>query len=347
MTHRAFSLVEMLASLTILSFAFGALLSASMLLTSVADPKGLNGAVAEVSTIAADLAEELQTATAITADASTLELTVPDRDGDGAEELLRYQWSGVIGDALTLSYNGATAIEVTGPLDEFEVTFETESPAIDSELLVGSYAPSTIASPGTVRMDNWNWHAQTFLPALPTGATGWKPTRSRFICNNVSGFTTLFDTLYTSINTVNPDGTPTLTAHTFDTIGRNDPPTSMAWFESTYSSFAPTIPAGDEVAFLVATISGNIDLDIQVNTAAGVPAGYSTGNSMGYTADSSLALIYEVYGIVYGAAPRYAQRAQIRIAPLNTDHAAIEFGVSTLNEPLVSGTAGDIVGVSR
>ena len=57
-----------------------------------------------------------RTATAIT-------FTVPDRDGDSAHETLRYAWSGVAGDPLTLELNGATAVNVVEDVTALDLTY--------------------------------------------------------------------------------------------------------------------------------------------------------------------------------------------------------------------------------
>ncbi|MEO0482420.1 MAG: type II secretion system protein [Planctomycetota bacterium] len=333
----AFTLIEMIASLAIMSLAFGAMLSSSLLLTRVSDVDGVGGEAGRLAHITTDLAEDLKTALAIDATASSVEITVPDRDGDGADEVLVYTWSETDGDPLTRSYNGATAVPVTGPLTAFSIGFEVETPPPDSEQLVGGHNPSSIASPGTVRMDNWNWQGQRFLPSLPSGATGWKPTRARMKCQNQSGTTSVLDTLFTSINTLYGDGTPTVTAHTFNAIDPRNLPATMAWHEADYPAAAPVIPAGQEVAFVVTTLSFIVDVDLEVDTSAAAPDGYATGNSFGYTADDSRSLVYEVYGIVYGGSVQYTQRAVIELESAGVDIAPVHVGVNTLNEPKLTG----------
>jgi Tfp pilus assembly protein PilV len=57
-----------------------------------------------------------QTATAIT-------MTVPDRDGDGQPETIRYAWSGVAGAPLTRQYNGGTAATLADNVYQFNLTY--------------------------------------------------------------------------------------------------------------------------------------------------------------------------------------------------------------------------------
>ena len=338
-SHRsAFTLIEMIASLAIMSLAFGAMLSSSLLLTRVSDIDGVGGEAGRLAHITTDLAEDLKTALAIDATASSVELTVPDRDGDGADEVLLYAWSETDGDPLTLSYNGATAVPVTGPLTAFNIGFEVESPPPDSEQLVGGHNPSSIASPGTVRVDDRNRHGQQFLPSRPLVAFGWKPTRVRMKCQNQSGTTSVLDNLFTSINTADRNGTPTAVTHTFNTLNPRDLPDTMAWYEADYPAAAPVIAAGQEVALVITTLSLLVEVDLQVDTGADAPDGYAAGNAFGYTADTAKSLIYEVYGIIYGGSFEYSRRALIGLQPKGSDIAPVHFGVNTLNEPKLSGS---------
>jgi len=335
--RHAFTLIEMLASLAIMSLAFGAMLSASMLLVQTVDPESRATRTTALAPLAADLAEDLQTATAIAATADSIELTVPDRDGDGAEETLRYAWSGTPGDPLTLAYNGATPAAVSGPLDAFAVAFEATSDEEPVERLIAAHNPSSLDSPGTVRMNNDNWHGQIFTPDLPPGATGWKPTRARFIAENKSGTTTLLDAFFTAINRVAADGSPTTTAYTFVPLSPDSLADSMRWHESSFSSLAPVITAGEDALFNITTLSGAVEVDVLVDKGDSAPAGYVEGED-DFELSAGRALVYEVYGLVYGVTTRIAYRAHVRLEPADAGANVVEFGVNTLNEPFVTRT---------
>ena len=61
-----------------------------------------------------------RTATAIT-------FTVPDRDGDGTVETLRYSWSGTTGDPLNYEYNGASGGAVIDDVRSLNFTYLTRT----------------------------------------------------------------------------------------------------------------------------------------------------------------------------------------------------------------------------
>src|SRR2546425_414614 len=104
----AFTLVEAVLSLiitSILCLAIGSALTvASRALPQNDSPAsaGLTGAFA-IEQLSSDLIAALCIAER---SATTLAFTVPDRNGDGSPERIRYAWSGTIGDPLTREYNG-------------------------------------------------------------------------------------------------------------------------------------------------------------------------------------------------------------------------------------------------
>jgi hypothetical protein len=54
---------------------------------------------------------------------ASAEFTVPDRDGDGKPEMLRYAWTGVAGDPLTFEYNGSSAVKLAQDVHHFDLNY--------------------------------------------------------------------------------------------------------------------------------------------------------------------------------------------------------------------------------
>jgi len=80
--------------------------------------------IAQADDTLAQVMRDSQAATNIselTATAATF--TVPDRDGDGDEETIRYAWSGTAGDPLTYQYNGGTVENLAEDVQHFELTY--------------------------------------------------------------------------------------------------------------------------------------------------------------------------------------------------------------------------------
>jgi len=59
--------------------------------------------------------------------AHAIELTVADRDGDSVDEAIEWSWSGVAGDPLERTCNGATSVEMVDDVHQFDVTYTVET----------------------------------------------------------------------------------------------------------------------------------------------------------------------------------------------------------------------------
>ncbi len=185
--HGGFTLLELVVSSVVLSVIMAGLGSA-MLIAGRALPEAGSAAMAAVA--AADAAEQmtadLRYATAVSERSATIiEFTVPDRNGDGTPEVIRYAWSGTAGAPLTRRYNGATAVEILANVAEFALSYDvktisTETPQLNEspETLLIDYTSSTDYYDYPVAQTQW--YGEYFLPALPANTVHWKVTRVRF-----------------------------------------------------------------------------------------------------------------------------------------------------------------------
>lgn len=76
--------------------------------------------------------------------ANAVTFTVPDRTGNGRPDTIRYAWSGTAGDPLTYSLNGSTPVELAASVNQFSLTFQTQTlnaPVIPEE---ADSSPATI-----------------------------------------------------------------------------------------------------------------------------------------------------------------------------------------------------------
>jgi prepilin-type N-terminal cleavage/methylation domain-containing protein len=193
--HRArggMTLVEMTMSLVIMAVILAACTSLVMV-TGKAASRGTDGNVGAAATAGrratSQIVDDLKVATALTERTATaVTMTVPDRDGDGTAETVRYAWSGTPGDPLYRTYNG-----VTGPVasDVRALNFSflgktvgrpPAATAAEQSLFV--HATAVDADVKTVALDGGKWAAGTFWPALPpptgpTTTTAWSATRCR------------------------------------------------------------------------------------------------------------------------------------------------------------------------
>ena len=181
------TLVELVTSLGIFSVLVLAMGSTILIATRALEISAA-GAAPTQGSVASRIAADFQTALAFTErDKAIATFTVPDRDGDGLPETLRYFWSGTPGDPITLSYNGGTPMTIAEDVHRFNLSYllRTTAPALDpaeqeqeSEEMVLIFHDD--APRGQFRSRNLRsgqLSAQYFDPTLPTNVVSWKVTR--------------------------------------------------------------------------------------------------------------------------------------------------------------------------
>jgi hypothetical protein len=138
--RRGFSMLELslsLSSAAILTVSLGAsLVVASRGLELGASPDGQR---IDTARVAREVAQDLQQATRFTEQTATAAtIQVPDRDGDGDPETIRYAWSGSAGAPLTYSLNGGSSVNLAPAAQSFNLTYNTRSmtaPAPPTEIM--------------------------------------------------------------------------------------------------------------------------------------------------------------------------------------------------------------------
>jgi len=185
--EHGFTLLEVVLSLGVATVLMGAL-GAAIVLTAQALPNGQAPAddVVAAGEALARMTEELSCAIwFLEHTASAVTFTVPDRDGDGLPERIRYAWSGAAGDPVTREYNDQSS-ELLAEVQELAFHYDTVAtsesypgPPIESgETLLKNYDSTWNLSDLKVKDDSW-W-AECFRPSLPGEAVEWGVTRVRF-----------------------------------------------------------------------------------------------------------------------------------------------------------------------
>lgn len=184
--RRAMTLIELAASLAIASAVISGLASAILLMSRAVpgrDDPILRAHAADELT--RQVAEDLRFAMHFTErTATSAAFTVPDRNGDGSPEWIRYAWSGP-GTPLTMDFNREGPVDLGGSLDAFEFswrleqTTETHSGPLteSSELELFGYTSTTSLTERSITSDQFI--GQRFAPNLPAEAQTWKVTRAR------------------------------------------------------------------------------------------------------------------------------------------------------------------------
>jgi prepilin-type N-terminal cleavage/methylation domain-containing protein len=243
------TLVELMVSLALVTIIVAACGSMLMLMgKAVANDKSNVGSDATVARSATDqVIDDLKVATAVTEQAATaVTMSVPDRDGDGQPETIRYAWSGTPGDPLTRAYNsrpiGVVADNVRALNFGFLGKTVGKPPAVEgaeqsvavhasgvTANLVGYQLTAVKGAAGYVKPD--------FSAAVTAtgGPTTWKPTRCRVQLQRTS---TSVGTVTVSVRYADGAGKPTGAALCSGTVLLASVLTSTTWVDVAFTSTA-------------------------------------------------------------------------------------------------------------
>jgi prepilin-type N-terminal cleavage/methylation domain-containing protein len=185
--RRGFTLAELVVALAVMSILMLGLASAILVAShALPDEQRPTSRIVETAWVADQIVEELRSAIWIRERTDTsIELTVADRNSDGAAESIRYAWSGTEGEPLTRQYNGGSAVELLEDLYELELDYEIAQ--VDEQYpgppVEG--AETELSSHGTVygdaksfKVEKDKWPGQYFEPTLPVGTVCWRVTKA-------------------------------------------------------------------------------------------------------------------------------------------------------------------------
>ncbi len=196
--RRAFTLVELMVGMAVMSVLLVGLASAVVIASrSLPGPQSRLERTVRAAAALDGLLEDLRLATWFLDHTDTATtFAVPDRNGDGRPEWIRYAWSGTPGDPLTRQISGGAVATVLTDVRQFSLalllrttqeTFPgaaTESPTL--QLLAGYPVVPTdpLNDPEKWTIDHLRHVSQYVEPTLPPGAVAWRPARVRFLAGN-------------------------------------------------------------------------------------------------------------------------------------------------------------------
>jgi len=156
--HSGFTLMETLVSLSLAAILMAGIASAMLIaLRTATESPGPAAEIREGHALLLDMTADIQYAQSITDSApEAITGTVPDRNGDGNPETIRYFWSGTTGDTLMREYNGGAAAPVAQNVHGFRI----------------NYHEKTLTGPpgsGANQLTN---------PGTESGTTGWEALNS-------------------------------------------------------------------------------------------------------------------------------------------------------------------------
>ncbi|MBX3380353.1 MAG: prepilin-type N-terminal cleavage/methylation domain-containing protein [Phycisphaeraceae bacterium] len=339
--RRGFSLVELVLACALLVILLAAGRGAIGLAKNAARSPVLERSIS-LSAALDDLTNDVGCALQIqTVTAKSISAFVPDRNGDGEDDLITYSWSGAAGAPLIRSINGGTPETLVASLQSFAIassqqTISVPAPAAKStERLVGGN--STSSSLKTTTISASNFRAGSFVPAnLPAGTTSWKLTRVRVMVRQNPPVVGAFSVQVQPTNAQAPSGQVLEEV----SIAESDISSSYAWKDVTFSTLDKLSPI-NPIAIVVTRLSPSIEpCDLQATGSGGATvagnAYFSSSNSgASWSMVSGEDMIYAVYGIpnVPTSTTTATGLSSLQITAVPTSGAAIHMNIPASNIP--------------
>jgi hypothetical protein len=337
-------LVAAMAASSALLVGLGSvMLIARQIAFSPATPQQRIDAAQMINEIAADL----RFATVIVEQSAyVLDFTVADRDGDGAAERFRYQWSGTPGDPLTRSRNNGTAVTVLDDVKQFSVTpvLESESNTLQTyvtsaeQLLVGNTNTQT----GVARdITATAYSAQQVNPAtfasVPSNATCWNATRIDFVGLKIGTYT---ETLLVQLRRAgDPYNGPTSNVLGQVSIPEASLTATLGWNTATFASPITGLPLHRRFNIVLAGVGSGAAIRLLANdtAASGVLESSDAGASWSYI--SNRQIYYRLYGSYntpgsqYSVTRNIVRQIQLALRTGDQGYARVDASVPLLNRP--------------
>jgi len=293
---------------------------------------------------------ELQYAVAINQrSARMIEFTVADRNGDGTPEVIRYEWSGVAGAALTRRYNAGTAVEVLANVRDFSLSYDLQT--ISTQIPQGNESAETLLTSysSSQNYDDYpikrlEWYSEYFRPALPANTVSWKVTRVQFYAKTALG---AGGQITVQLQRPTAGGLPSGVVLEERTLSSSS--LSWLWYllkELTYTQVSGLSPQ-QGLCLVLRWISGDdaackfLGQDQGV-TAPNLALLTSTDKAVSWSLRSGESLLFAVYGTVTtDGTPQihntyYLNGVGIRLRTGTDNQATVQTGVRILNRPEVT-----------
>ncbi len=298
-----FTLVEVIVAAALLAIVMTTATGTLVLLARAMDGTRGNPTTRAVAARSASdrLVDDLKVATAITEQTATsVAMTVPDRIGNGQPETLRYAWSGVPGEPLTLTLNGGPAQVIARDVRAFNLKYLTRTvgkpPPSESgeQLLVVHDASNGLK---TYAVSSTAWGAEYLLPAFPPTTASWKITRIKVQMKRAPKNST--GTMTLQVRPADAAKKPTTAVLAATGIDITTVPTNNAWIEFPFTGLSGLNPA--QGLCLVMTTSapsspGMLSYD-PASSDVSIAGTSSTDNGASWTTPTDTsALQFYVYG---------------------------------------------------
>lgn len=311
--RQGFTLIEVTLSLAILSILLVGI-GSSIVLASHALPENDSPLIksVEAGSTLDHIANELETSLAISERSQTLLVfTVPDRDGDGISERIRYAWTGIAGDPLIRKYNCQPEVPILADVNLFNLVYDIQSttetyPGAGVEDAFDSLMVEYTDTSGLEAFDVTasDWIGQHFAPDLPGFTVRWHPTRIKFRAKRAS--------------------TPGMTEVQLRLAGKNLKPKknvedqfilnhakldpdAFTWQEFSLKDKHEWLMPNEGICLVLAHQVGASSVTVQYDGDSGPGRVWSTDKGKRWKYDSGRSMICQLYGkIARPGPPQYA-----------------------------------------
>ncbi|MFQ5492212.1 MAG: type II secretion system protein J [Phycisphaerae bacterium] len=348
MRHRqtAFTVAELVVSMTVMTLVMGGLTSALVLsVHALPDNQQSSQTLVRTADTLDHLAGELLCAQTVSQQtSSSITFTVADRDGDTVPETIQYAWSGIPGTPLTRSYNAGAGLAVIDNVQNFDLAYDligqstiAPDPTESAETLL--FSQDAVAGPADFAITNNNCVGQCFTPTLPADAIEWKVTRVLFQARSVGlakGITAV--QLRTPAAGVLP-GTAVLEEQFMNESSLSP---FYAWKEFFFNAASGLSPADGICLVLAKQFNDVVLAEIQYESNAGAGLVTSTTGGASWTMSPSQSMILYVYGTITAPGtpqtPTLANLTGVRVSiDAGVDPTvSLQTAVRILNEPEVT-----------
>lgn len=342
-TPRGFTLIELVVSLALVSITMVAI-GSTVLMASHALPKRddpVLGTLNAARTIE-QLCTEMLTAAYITEwSAHGVSFIVPDRDGDGSMETIRYAWSGKPGEAVTRQYNDQPAATVLASAEDFSLAFTTltvpetyPGPMIESAEQVVS-AKTTSTDVREFRIEKQDGLSQRFATSFASDVTAWSPTRVLIKARDDGGHD---DVTYVQLRPAAASGEPTDDVLIQQTLDESTLNSNFQWRTVWFDQVANLAPGDPFCLVLTHPPSDNGSARVEYDFDGGDGMRITSDSGATWTARNDSTLLHYVYGVAKSPGPEqtitHAIATAVHVtARVGSDAAAVNTAQALANKP--------------
>lgn len=311
---RGFTLPEVVLSLAVGSVLLGAMTSLIVISSRSIPGRGTDSSrTTSAATALEQFAADLMLATSVVSATDTLiDIKVPDRDGDGIQEEIKYLWQGTPGDPLERVVNSGSRSIVIESVAKFALSYQTVTTTTTSKSSIGSAPESVLATwtPGLlggllyVGYQNKSGKplAQNFIPTLPAQTRSWRVTRVQFYAMSDLLAT---GTVSVQLRTTDSLGLPTGAILASTSISESSLSALAYGMNEVSFSNAPDLAPGQEVALVLECTGGSPAGSVGYTTlSVGRSEPMATYNGAAWAGSTLNVMPHIVYGTTQSTSPQ-------------------------------------------